>query len=95
MSDSQRRLDAPAPGTQRATQVAAVVAFALAAVGALLPGSVGRAAAIAGVVCIVAVPLLRVLSLAMHWLRVGDRRYAGMAFCLLAIVAAGSVIAAF
>jgi len=75
-------------------QIAAVVAFALASVGALLPGSVGRAAAVAVVAFIVAAPLLRVLSLAVHWLRVGDRRFAGVAFGLLFIVATGSVIAA-
>ena len=94
MTGIERRLDTPVRGTQRAMQIAAMVAFALAAIGALLPGSVGRAAAVAVVSFIVAVPLLRVLSLAVHWLRMGDRRFAAAAFGLLVIVAAGSVIAA-
>lgn len=75
-------------------QIAAVAAFALAAIGALLPGSVGRAAAVGVVAFIVGVPLLRVLSLGIHWLRLGDRRFAGAALGLLLIVAAGSIIAA-
>jgi hypothetical protein len=94
MSATERQLDTPVRGTERSMRVAAVVAFALAAMGALLPGLVGRAAAIAVVAFIVAVPLLRVLSLGAHWLRMGDHRFAGVAFGLLIIVATGSVIAA-
>jgi len=94
MSGTERQLDTPVPGTERAMRVAAIVAFALAAIGALLPGDAGRMAAGAVVAFIVAVPLLRVLSLGVHWLRTGDRRFAGMACGLLLIVAVGSVIAA-
>lgn len=94
MSGTERQLDTPVPGTERAMRVAAIVAFALAAIGALLPGDVGRMVAGAVVAFIVAVPLLRVLSLGVYWLRTGDRRFAGMACGLLLIVAVGSVIAA-
>jgi len=75
-------------------RLAAIVAFGLAAVGALIPNSVGRASEVAVVAFIVAVPLLRVLVLGIHWLRLGDRRFAGVALGLLLIVAAGSIIAA-
>lgn len=94
MSATPKRLDSQVRGTGRAMQIAAIVAFGLAAVGALLPGAVGRAAAIAVVAFIVAVPLLRVVSLGVHWQRIGDRRFAGVALGLLVIVATGSVIAA-
>lgn len=93
MSSIERRLDTPVRGTERAMRVAAVVAFILAAAGALLPGDAGRLAAGAVVAFIVAVPLLRVLSLGVHWFRTGDRRFAGVAFGLLLIVGAGSLIA--
>lgn len=94
MSGTERQLDTPVPGTERLMRVAAAVAFALAACGALLPGIAGRTAAGAVVAFVVAAPLLRVLSLGVHWFRTGDRRFAGAAFGLLLIVGAGSLIAA-
>lgn len=94
MSNTERQLDAPVRATKRAMQVAALVAFTLALFGALLPGIAGRRAAGAVVAFVVVVPLLRVLSLGVHWLRMGDRRFAGVALGLLLIVAAGSLIAA-
>lgn len=75
-------------------QVAAIVAFSLAALGALLPGNSGRVAAGAVVAFIIAVPLVRVVSVGVHWLRIGDRRFAGVALGLLLIIATGSIIAA-
>ena len=93
MSTTERQLDTPVPGTARLMRVAAIVAFVLAAFGALVPGTAGRAAAGAVVAFIVAVPLVRVLSLGVHWFRQGDRRFAGVAFGLLLIVGAGSLIA--
>ena len=94
MTTTERRLDTPVRGTERAMRVAAVIAFVLAVSGALLPGDAGRMAAGAVVAFIVAVPLLRVLSVCVHWVRTGDRRFAGVACGLLLIVAVGSVIAA-
>lgn len=94
MSAPERQLDTPVPGTERLMRVAAVVAFTLATCGALLPGTAGRTAAGTVVAFVVAVPLLRVLSLGVHWFRTGDRRFAGVAFGLLLIVAAGTLIAA-
>lgn len=94
MSSTERQLETPVRGMQHALRVAAVVAFVGAAAGALLPGRPGRVAAVAVVAFIIAVPLLRVLSLGVHWLRLGDRRFAGVAFGLLLIVATGSLIAA-
>lgn len=94
MNAAPPQLDTPVRGIQRAMQLATVVAFGLAVVGALLPNGVGHAAAVAVVAFIVAVPLLRVLTLGIHWLRLGDRRFAGVALGLLLIVAVGSAIAA-
>lgn len=94
MSGDERQLDPVLRGSKRAMQIAAVVAFVLAAMGVLLPGSLGHASAGAVVAFIIAVPLLRVLSLAVHWMQMGDRRFAAVAFGLLLIVAVGSVIAA-
>ncbi len=94
MSAPQGRLDPPVRGLERALRLAAIVAFGLAIIGALIPNRVGQASGGAVVVFIVAVPLVRVLSLGIHWLRLGDRRFAGAALGLLFIVATGSIIAA-
>jgi hypothetical protein len=75
-------------------RVAVVVALLAAAVGAVLRGSAGHIAGGIAVGVIVAVPLLRVLALAVHWLRAGDVRFAMVAIGLLTVVATSAVIAA-
>jgi hypothetical protein len=71
----------------------AAVAFVLALAAALLPGDAGEALGIALVVLLVAFPLGRVGLAALRFSRIGDRRYAGVALALLAIVAVGSITA--
>jgi hypothetical protein len=92
MSDG-RVLDTPIRGMAGFLRSAVLLAFGLAVAGAVLPGRAGRATAICMVALIVAVPLVRVLALGVHWLRAGDRRFAGAALGLLAIVGTGAIIA--
>lgn len=77
----------------RILQIASVGALALGVAGALLPGRAGVAAAWAAVVCVVSAPLARVGWLGFRWIRRRDLRYAAIAFGLLAVVAAGGVLA--
>ena len=91
--DEHRALDTPIRGLAPGLRAAVVLAFALAVAGALLPGRAGRVAAGCMMVLIVAVPLTRVFALGVHWLRAGDRRFAGAALGLLAIVGAGGLVA--
>ncbi len=88
-----RALDTPIRGLAPGLRAAVLLAFTLAVAGALVPGRAGRVAAICMMSLIVAVPLLRVLALGWHWLRAGDRRFAGAALGLLAIVGAGALVA--
>jgi hypothetical protein len=93
MSSQRPRIDTPTHGLDGAVRAAAFIALLLAVVGAFAPGRAGRLAAGSMVAFIVAVPLLRVLGLGIHWLRLGDRRFAVAAMGLLTIVAVGAVIA--
>ncbi|MGI9017351.1 MAG: hypothetical protein ACR2HR_09665 [Euzebya sp.] len=78
----------------RALQVATAAALILGVVGAVLPGSWGKAAAWAAVGVVVVVPLGRVCWLGVRWVQRRDYRYAAIAFALLGIVVAGAVVAA-
>jgi ABC-type sulfate transport system permease subunit len=69
----------------------AVAAASLAAL--LLPDEASHAAAITMVSALVVVPITRVAWLAVRWLALGDRRFAGEAIGLLAIVACGAALA--
>ncbi|MGB8862229.1 MAG: hypothetical protein WCC60_23440 [Ilumatobacteraceae bacterium] len=93
MSLVGRQLDSPVRGMAGFLRAAVVLAFALAVVGALVPGAVGRASCVAMVAVIVAVPLVRVIALGVHWLRAGDRRFAAAAGGLMVVVAVGTVLA--
>lgn len=86
-------LDEPMRGEAIALRVSVIVALALAVVGAVAPGAPGRFSAGACVVVIVAVPLIRVVVQAVHWARIRDLRFAFVAAGLLAVVAAGAIIA--
>jgi hypothetical protein len=67
-------------------RVATALTVAGALIGVLAPGGAGRAAANAVIALLIAVPLLRVVWLIQRWMRKGDRRFALVAACLLAIV---------
>lgn len=73
--------------------VTTVATFVLAVVGSFNRGTLGTTAAGLAVAAIVAVPLVRVVVFGLHWWRIGDRRFAGRAVALLAVVGAGAIIA--
>ena len=72
---------------------AAVAVLLLATAGALVPGRTGRALDAAAVTVVVAAPLVRLVALAVGFLRERDGRYALAAMGLLAIVATGAIVA--
>lgn len=70
-----------------------IAALAFALVGSFARGTVGTTAAGLAVVTVVAVPLLRVVVVGVHWLRIGDRRFAAVALAVLAVVGVGAILA--
>lgn len=97
MSATTHRTERASPGDDRVTgylQAAAVLAFALALAGVVLPGTAGRVAAWAMVTTLIAVPFLRVAWLASRWAHAPDWRFFGAAVGLLALTAVGAVVAA-
>lgn len=90
---------APDPRVDRFRALAGLLREALVAVavlaagGLLLPGELGRWSATAAVVLLVVVPLARVAWFARRWWVRGDRRYAGVALGVLAVVATGALLA--
>ena len=63
----------------------------LAALGLLIPG--GGGLAWAAVAIAVAIPVLRVMWLAVRWARLKDSRYVWAAVVLLVLIAVGPIIA--
>ena len=57
-------------------------------VGVLVAGDLGRALDVAAIAALGALPIARVAMLAVRWWRAGDRRYAGAAGILLALMVA-------
>ncbi len=92
MSDSEARLDTPVHALPPLMLGATIAAFVLAIVGAVVDGRAGTVAAGLAVGVIVAVPLLRVVIVGVHWLRMGDKRFALIAGALLAVVGLGALI---
>jgi len=70
---------------------ALVAVAALAGLGVVLAGRGGLD--VVAILAVTALPLTRVAWLAWRWWRVGDRRYAVVAICLLALVALGPLLA--
>lgn len=93
MSEAGQRLDTPIRALAPLMLGATVAAFVLAIVGALLGDGVGNVAAGGAVGVIVAVPLIRVVILGIHWLRIGDKKFALIAAALLTIVGFGAILA--
>jgi hypothetical protein len=71
---------------------ATAIAVVGSAIAVLVPGRVGQAAGAAVVATLVAAPLLRVLWLAVRWVRRGDLLFAGVAGVLLVIVGAAALV---
>ena len=77
----------PGPdGVRALLRVSVVLAFVAAVVGMVGESSVSRSAAGVAVAVLVVTPLVRVLVLGRHWATLGDRRFALLAFTLLAVV---------
>ena len=78
-----------APVLTRVTQVM----FVLAVVGMLVPAAIGSVLAVAVVVAVIAIPLLRVCWLVFRWWQERDTRFAVIGLALLAVVAFGAIMA--
>jgi predicted lipid-binding transport protein (Tim44 family) len=63
-------------------------AVLVALVGVLMAGDLGQALDVAAIAALGALPIARVAMLAVRWWRAGDRRYAGAAGILLALMVA-------
>ncbi len=87
-----RRLDRFQP-VVRGMRVALAAVAVLALGGALGPGDVGWWCAVAAIGVLVAAPLVRVVWLVRRWIRRGDPRFAAVGCGVLAIIAAGVVLA--
>ncbi|HVM08517.1 MAG TPA: hypothetical protein VM345_08650 [Acidimicrobiales bacterium] len=78
---------------RRGLRAASLAVLVTAGVGALLPGGSGRLVDGVAVALVIAAPLVRVGILVVGFLREHDRRFAAAAAALLAVVAAGALIA--
>lgn len=78
----------------RGMHAALLLVGALAVGGAMVPGRVGRWMGAGAIAVLVAAPLLRVMWLVRRWVRRGDPRFAAVGCGVLAIVAAGVLLAA-
>ena len=83
-------------GRRQASGLRLITAFAAgaAALGVLVPGSVGMVAGIAAVAAITVAPLLRVLWLTFRWWQEGDIRFTVIGLALLGVIGIGSTLAA-
>lgn len=88
------RLSPPIPGIVILLRIVVVAALAASLIGVGIGGSAGRSSDMVAVALIIAAPLLRVVVLAVHWMRLGDRRYSFVAMALLAVVGIAALIAA-
>lgn len=86
-------VDPGARGVSALLRVGVVVAFVGAVIGMLGDSAVHQGAAGVAIGVVVAVPLLRVLLLAGHWARLGDRRFAVTALALVAVAGCGALLA--
>lgn len=86
-------IDPGARGVGALLRAGVVVAFVGAVIGMLGDSAVHHGAAGIAIGVIIAVPLMRVLLLAGHWARLGDRRFAATAGVLVAVAACGALLA--
>ena len=70
-----------------------VVALAASA-GVILRGDIAHTLNTAALVLLGALPVLRVIALAVSWARAGDRRYAAAAALLVTLMAVGVLVVA-
>ena len=76
------------------TTTVVVLAALAASAGVILRGDIAHTLNTAAVVLLGALPVLRVIALAVSWARAGDRRYAAAAVMLVSLMAVGVVVVA-
>ena len=78
----------------RWTTTVIVLAALAASAGVILRGDIANMLNTAALVLLGALPVLRVIALAVSWARAGDRRYAAAAVVLVSIMAIGVLVVA-
>ena len=76
------------------TTTVVVLAALAASVGVILRGDIAHTLNTAALVSLGALPVLRVIALAVSWARAGDRRYAAAAALLVTLMAVGVLVVA-
>ena len=76
------------------TTTVIVLAALAATAGVILRGDIAHTLNTAALVSLGALPVLRVIALAVSWARAGDRRYAAAAVVLVTLMAVGVVVVA-
>ena len=76
------------------TTTVVVLAALAATAGVILRGDIAYTLNTAALVSLGALPVLRVIALAVSWARAGDRRYAAAAALLVTLMAVGVLVVA-
>ena len=76
------------------TTTVVVLAALSATAGVILRGDIAHTLNTAALVSLGALPVLRVIALAVSWARAGDRRYAAAAALLVTLMAVGVLVVA-
>ena len=76
------------------TTTVIVLAALAASAGVISSGDIAHTLNTAALVLLGALPVLRVVALAVSWARAGDRRYAAAAVVLVALMAVGVLVVA-
>ena len=76
------------------TTTVIVLAALAATAGVILRGDIAHTLNTAALVSLGALPVLRVIALAVSWARAGDRRYAAAAALLVTLMAVGVLVVA-
>lgn len=76
------------------TTTVVVLAALAATAGMILRGDIAHTLNTAALVSLGALPVLRVIALAVSWARAGDRRYAAAAALLVTLMAVGVLVVA-
>ena len=76
------------------TTTVIVLAALAASAGVILRGDIANMLNTAALVLLGALPVLRVIALAVSWARAGDRRYAAAAALLVTLMAVGVLVVA-
>ena len=76
------------------TTTVVVLAALAATAGVILRGDIAHTLNTAALVSLGALPVLRIIALAVSWARAGDRRYAAAAALLVTLMAVGVLVVA-